>query len=456
MRVSEPRTERVERLGDDGMSGIGTFTKNAMITDGLNPVATNTPTQYGDRQKQYFDAETRAFILRNAKYSSDFVEAEVQGIDGDFSKWPKYRLRFADVVRPTAAIQRHFDDYKIVLFESPKVEYIQPGTKIRTMGNIWLATNPINVSGASGSGVVRRCNAVWNHLDYYGNVVSEPMVVENERANANDSDAQISQLITKGYFNVTCQYNDDTRQIDTNTRMILGTGAYRVTGYSDFESEFTGDYSTVRLLSFTVRYEEPNDAIDDMENHVAGGKTFSWVVSALGPASLSVGTTAQLTAKSVRNGETVVSTAENPISYEWESSDESVITVDGDGNVTAVGEGSATIRVKVAQNTELHENFPITVTETADGVEFTTIPPKSLGAYESAAVSAAYFVDGDEQADALTWAFTGADETAYSATVAADGKSAEIGCYGYSATPLTVTASYGTYSASAEIQLQGI
>lgn len=432
--------------------------KNAMLTaNGLVSWSNNTPTQYSQRQHQYFSAETRTFTQRMARYSSDYVEAMVQGLDEtDPLSYQKRFLRMADIVKPTAAIQRNFDDYKMALFADRDIEYLMPGSKIVTMGNTWLAVNPINVSGSDGASVIRRCNAVWNLYDFYGNVVSEPMIVENARANANDSDAQNSQLISKGYFNVICQYNDYTRQIDTNTRMILGSGAYRVTGFSDFETEFTGDYSSVRLLSFTARYEEPNYVIDDMENHVAGGKEFSWIVSISGPASLYPNGTAQLSAASVRNGETVSATEAYPITYAWESSDERVLTVDQDGNVTAIGEGSATVRVRVTQNPILHENFAITVTQSEDGVKFTSGVPETLGAYQGAAITAAYFEDGEEQPDALTWTVTGADENAASWLVSTDGKSLSIDCYGYSDTPLTVTASYGTYSASAEIALQGI
>lgn len=435
--------------------GIAESIKNAALASGnLRPVSTNCPTQYINRQRQYFDPETRAFTQLTACYSSDFVEAQIQGLnDNEPDTWGTYRLRFSDVVKPSAAIQRHFDDYKQFLFESYLIEYVRPGTKIVTMGSTWLVTNPENISGSSGSGICRRCNAVWNHLDYYGNVVSEPIIVENSRANANDSDAQQSLLISKGYFNVICQYNDATRQIDTNTRFILGTGAYRVTGYSDFEQEFTGDYSSVRLLSFTVRYEEPNYVIDDMENHVAGGKDFSWEVLVSGLASLNAGASTQFTAESRRNGEIVTSTTENPITYEWESSDESVLTVDSNGLVTAIGEGTASVRVKVSQNTELHTNYFITVTESTEGVEFTSAIPQTMAAYETATITAAYFQNNAETSKVVHWKFTGADENAYSASV--NDNTAVITCYGYSDTPLTVTASRGSYVASAVIQLEG-
>ena len=440
------------------MSGVQTYLKNAILMGGgVNPVNTNNPSQYNDRQLQYFDPESRQFIQEKIRYASDFVVAQVQGIDdSNPSAWGIYGMRMANVVRPSSAIQRHFDDYKQFLFESRKIEYVRPGTKIVAMGSTWLVTNPDNVSGASGSGICRRCNAVWNHLDYYGNIVSEPIVVENERANANDSDAQNSQLISKGYFNIICQYNDDTRQIDTNTRFILGSAAYRVTGYSDFEMEFTGDYSTVRLLSFSARYEEPNLVIDDMENHVAGGKTFVWDVSVNGPASLRVGTTAQLSVVSSRNNEIVTSSTEHPITYLWESSDESVLTVDNYGYVTAINEGSASVRVKLSQNETWHTNYFITVTESVDGVEFTGTVPNTLTAYESVTLTAAYFEDGAEQSVPLAWDFSNAAQGSYAANVADDGKSSTITCYQYSADPLTVTISYGGTASNANIALEGI
>lgn len=168
---------------------------------------------------------------------------------------------------------------------------MRQGTKINTMGCTWLVTNPSNLSNTVGNGIAQRCNAVWNYLDYYGNVMSEPIVVENLRAHASTPDDQQSALITKGYFVLVMQYNEATAQLDTNSRIILGTAAYVITGYSDFSQEFTGDYSTIRLLSFDARYEEPNYVIDDMENHVAGGKTFSWEIGISGPPSLKVGTT---------------------------------------------------------------------------------------------------------------------------------------------------------------------
>lgn len=431
--------------------------KNAMLASGgLVPFASNAPARYADKQTQYLSPETQTFKQQMAKYSNDYVSARVQGIDrqNPFA-WQTRTLRLADVVRPSAAILRRADNYKMVIFADRDIEYLMPGAKIETMGSTWLVTNPFNVSGADGAAIVERCNAVWNYLDFYGNVVSEPMVVSNRRADANDSDAQEGNLITKGYFNVAMQYNDVTAQIDTNTRFILGTGAWRVTGYSDFLQEFTGDYGSVRILEFTIRYEEPNDEIDDMVNHVAGGKQFSWEIFITGSPILTVGDTAKFTAQSQRNGETV-DEYEHDLFHVWSVGDESIATVDVLGNVTGVSEGTTYLRCTLAQNPNIYTEIDLNVgqAETVNAVAFTDEPPEYLNAYEECDVSAYFFQNGAKTTESVTWTFSGAAEGSFRTMTGPN--AATIYCFGYSKTPLTVTASCGDYSVSAEIQLRGM
>lgn len=436
---------------------IGKSLKNAMLTTGgLVPFTDNSPAQFVSKQKQHFNDETKTFIQQYAKYASDFVEAQVQGLDQNAPlAWQTRYIRMADVVKPSAAILRRADNYKMVLFADRDVQYLRPGVKIVTMGSTWLVTNPFNISGSDGAGIVERCNAVWNHLDYYGNVISEPMVVSTRRADANQSDAQEGNLITKGYFNVTMQYNQATAQIDTNTRFILGTAAYRVTGYSDFLQEFTGDYGSVRLLEFTIRFEEPNEQIDDMANHVAEGLSFTWDVTINGPTQIAVGQTAQLDASSRRCGEAAADTCKHPISYLWSSSDESVATVDGLGAVTALSEGEATITCTLSQNEAYSASIAVTAVSAGESeVRFTSTIPDAIPAYEDCEITAAYFSDGTETDEALTWTFGGADDGTY--RVITGPKTATVYCFGYSETPLTVTASFGNERVSAEIALKGL
>lgn len=438
--------------------GIEKQIRNTALTMGDLPAfQSNAPGQYASKQREYFAPESKTFVQKMARYSNDFFLARVQGIEPDDPQgWGEYLIRMADVVRPSAAITRRFDDYKTVIFADRTIQYIRPGTKIETMGSTWLCTNPMDISGGDGAGIVQRCDAVWNHLDWYGNVLSEPLVIENERANASDSDAQASMYITKGYFNVIAQYNEHTAQIDTNTRIILGKAAYRVTGYADFLTEFTGDYDSRRVLKFVVRYEEPNAALDDMERRVAEGKAFTWQVSVKGAANATAGQMAQYTASSVRKGADAVSSEEHPIDYIWSSSDETVAAVSPTGLVSCVGPGTATITAALAQNSDYSGSLVLTVEEpgTESGVKFTSSVPELLYAFDDVTLSAAYFELGQETDEALEFELGGAAEGSYGFFIGP--RAVTVYGYGYSATPLTVTARHGDYSAAVTLRLGGV
>lgn len=452
---------------------------NAGVLSGqLNAPKENAPTQYSDKQFPYFNHVSTRFYQEYAKYASDYIKARAQGLNReDPEKWESVTMRMADLVKESGALQRQFDDYKMVLLDRMKYAYIPRGAKFETMGSTWLCTNPENISGGDGIGVVQRCKAVWNHLDFYGNVVSEPLCVEGtEILRANAPDPQYNMVIAKGYYNVKCQYNKNTAQIDDNTRMILGTACYVVSGFSDFMQEFTGDYDSVRMLEFTVRKDEINPAIDDMENHVAGGKSFDWDISIQGAAVLPVGVSSLFSATSKRNGVTVEDTEEYPITYLWESDNTSVATVDESGTVTGAGDGVCQIICSLEQNPEITETFTVQVsaTQTQDVIWFKETPPDSISAYESVTLEAIKYLGVNKTEDGLVpsdtlyptetlypsadnpiiWNFYGADPSAYSTEI--DGAKVTIRCWNGSIEPLTVSVRSGDMAAETTIKLIGI
>lgn len=479
------------------------YIKSALtMAGGVAEKRSNAPHQYASRQKQYFGPETNAFAEKYAKYASDYMKAQIQGLsDGSLDTWETVYLRMADIGRPTSTTTKLTDDYKRVLIPGRPIDYLRPGTKIVTMGSTWLAINPNNISGVGAGGIVQRCNTVWNYLDWYGNVQSEPLAVDRYLSRANNTDTQEAMNLTKGYFDVKCQKNSATEQLAENSRMILGSNCYRITGFSDFTQEFTGDYTTVRMLEFSIHYEEPNLTIDDMENHVAGGKEFSWEIRIAGQTTLAAGTSAVMTAASQRNQEDVASSEEYPISYLWASSDESVATVDASGTVTAVAPGTCTITATLEQNTnwqaqievEVIIGVPVDDDETEaqkqailsaveqiayvdqDGQElyealenglyppsptqgeiirFMQTVPYALSLYESVTLNAIYYKNGVQTEDEISWQVGGAREEAYSAEI--NGDAITIQCWGGSVCPLEITASCQNATISATIQLEGI
>ena len=397
--------------------------------------------QYNNRQFEYFSNATHLFREQYLEYASDFFEAEIQNWDRG-GEWEAVYIRMADVVRPSAAIQRHFDQYKMVIPRDPSINYLQPGTKIRAMGSYWIVVNPINISGGEGSGIVQRCNAVWNYLDWYGNIVSEPIIVENARANASAPDSQTDQRIATGYYNVTCQYNEFTRQVNDNTRLILGSKAYQVTGYGDFDTEFTGDYGSVRLLSFAIRVLTQNDETDDMENHVAGGKAFSFDSIIDGPGQRAIGKTADYSVRSIRNGSAVSATDIHPLTWLFSSTNPSILTVTSEGHAAGQAEGIAFVKAVLKENSSIERRISVRVedTESQTGVRFTSRLPSSMEPYQSWTISAAYFDErGNETDDAVTFLLSGAEPGSYSYDV--DGNTLTVRCFGYSDEPLTIEAS---------------
>lgn len=432
--------------------------RNVTLLGGTAARRTNAPKQYSGRQKQYSGDATALFYAERAKYATDFVDAQVQGlVPGDFYAWRGQKMRISDTIKQGASLTRKTDDQKEYLLADRGIDYIPEGAKVETMGSTWLVTNPSNLSGVAGSGIMRRCNATWNHLDWYGRVRKEPILVEKQQAMATANDFQEVSLIMQGYFNIICQKNPETEELDQNSRLILGRRAFQITGYSDVTQEFTGEDESTHLLYFAARIQEPDETIDDLARRVAGGKTFLWEIRISGAAVLRAGETAQMEAESIRCGEAVSGGDEkHPVSYFWESSDETVARVDAGGLVTAVGAGSCTITARLAQNPEIESRITLSVADEKSGTEvrFLTEPPETIGAYDAATLRAVYYEGGEKKGNAVTWEISGASEDAYTAAVL--GNQVTIQNWGGSETPLTVTAKCGDASASASIRLEGI
>ena len=424
---------------------------------GIPNVPNNKPVQYADRQRQYMAGRTRLFPAVRAKYATDYVQARVQGISKtDFYEWYRTKVRLSDM-HSTPTLTQQTDDTKNVLFVEPKIDYFPIGAKIEAMGNVWICTNPSNISSTLTTAVVRRCNVSYNLYDYYGNIVTEPIVLEKVTMMGNDNAEKPQNLVLMdGYFNVICQLNENTRQLGLNQRIILGAKAYFITGFMDFYQEFSGDYDSTHILYFTVRIEEPKEN-DDVPNRIANGKTYSFAAEITeGQRELNAGDTLDLSAVFLKNGTETAGTDEHPVTWLWESDTPDVAEVDENGRVKAKSSGTARITARLAQNTVITATVEFAVKEavTEPYVAFNGVIPKSIEALETATLTAAYYEGGAATDKPIEWSFSGADKRSYTATV--KGNSVEIYCYLGDDAPLTVTATCEGKSATAIIELWGL
>ena len=404
-------------------------------------------------QKQYFTQPTQANAVDVGDLADNVFNTACQGVDTskDWYEYTPIQIR-STFASSSATGELQPDDWqRIYIIQPAGLTYIPIGSYMQYANNWWIVYKPNNMGLGIGQAVVRRCNAVINVLDYYGNVISIPMSYAKMGTLGNASHATENSITAKNYISCVCQLNKYSKAFGENTRLLLGNMSYAMRGVNNFTREFTNKADSVHIITFTIEMTEPLPQ-DDFERGVADGLAFKWLLSITADKSMNAGATQTIAVKSIRNGESVVSTAENPITYVFTSSDTNVLTVDENGLVKAVGEGSATVTVTLAQNPDITQTVDITVAAAGDGyVAFTSTPLTALHSLETAEISAAWFENGTATDDVVTFSFSGADEDAYSADVS--GNTATLTCYSLSDKPLIVTAAHGDSTTQMSIEL---
>lgn len=409
----------------------------------VQPIS-NDPTGTGQLH-QYMTDATKAELNVMAKYATNFFAVQVQGLEGDTppsTAW--YEIRVADKFSsPNISPTSRDDDWQFVYFKRPDINYIPPGTKFWFWNNTWLAENPSNIASIIGNALVKRCNAVWNSLDYYGNIVSEPMVIQQPATKANANTDTETMKLADAYIDCLMQANEWTlANLQNNTRMILGSNGFAVRGLSDYIREYTDQQDSVRLLRFSLYYQEPLEN-DDMVNQVADGLAFSWIINLEGPRTVAPNKKITLMPSSLRNNDPVPDT--QAVTYTWESLNTDIAAVDSDGVVTGVSTGQATIQCALEQNQNISTSITIDVQEIAGGLSWSIEPPTNVPAYQSRTLSVSGAVGP------VTWSFSGPSESSYTASV--NGAESTITCYYPSPIPLTVTVTDGQTTLTATVQL---
>lgn len=434
--------------------GIEQYRKNGLSAGSrLPPVPAALPLSQG-RQTPYFAANTRAFLRERARYADNLYEAQIQGMDPDNPmglQW--YRIRVEDVINNSAVTSNMYEGWKMVFFEDPGVEAMPRGVKLFFGGSTWISINPNDLGSPAANGIIRRCDAVWGKLDYYGNPVYVPFVREKEAAKATDNSYGEHTVLAKHYHNCIMARDANSRDLHENTRIILGTSAFTVTGLNDSSRDYTDDPDSVTLMYFSIYRQEPTEN-DDMERQIADARSFSWEIAVSGAPDMIQGRSQILTASSVRCGE--APDGEHPVSYLWESGDEGVVRIGPDGTAEAVAPGTAEITCRLEQNPDISAVFPLSVREASQepAISFAAQPPRSLAQYQSATLRAAVYENGQETGDPVAYSAGGPDQSCYGMTENGDG-TVTVTCYYPSYTPLTVTARSGDLQVSAEIALNG-
>lgn len=419
----------------------------------LNIIHTNAPSNTTPRYSKY-NAETALYYDRYAKYADNVFDAEIQGLDYDnFYTWKKVRLRSSAVVDPSTGENLSISWQKILILDK-HVDFIPIGAYVKFNNATWIVYNPDNIASASGTAIVVRCNATYNTLDYYGNVVKTPMFYAKGTILASSPYYMQYSATIDGYQHIVMQLNDITRGITNNTRIILGKSAFGMYGVSDFPEEFTGDVNSCHILRADLRLQETLPT-DDIVEHVADRGHFSFDIAVGGKNTMHEGDTDALEVACYRNGQKVVSTEENPLTFSWNSSDDSVASVDEYGNVTAIANGNAVITCTLLENQSVSDTFDVTVIEreSANYVDFITPIPTTIKTFDTITIEAAYFEDGIQTADIVNFSIKAIPSNAYTATI--NGNKVTIQTWLPTTAPIGISAECNGMYESAVIDVEG-
>lgn len=437
------------------MSNLSETIKNGIAVSGQKaPIARNADGVYSGRQRPFFAFPQNRIATLYGKYATDYYEGEMQGYDPeDFYRYWPIKLRCMDITRETTGSNLSDDIKAMVVCEPEGVNYVPIGAHVTFAKNTWIVTNPSNIAAIMSDVIIRRCNATYRRLDWYGNVLTCPFNIPKVQPRGAQDDYTKNMILADHYYTCAMQLNDVSAAIHENTRMILGDAAYSVRGLDNFTQEFTGEDDSTHIIYFQIQREEKVDVYDDMERKIADGLAFSWDVSLHAALTMAAGQTQTLNPVSVRNGVTVSDTEEYPVTYYWTSTDPSVLSVDQNGVVTAVSTGTATITCTLAQNMDITESVEIGVEEPAEAyIAFSGALADTIAEQESATFSAAFYEDGAETDNPLSFSFSGPLNGEYS--VETDGNTVKIYCWERSDTPVVITAEYGGYKAEHTIRLE--
>lgn len=442
------------KIRNNMSNNLSNSIKNGLLTSSrLNNVVTNSPANTSPKYSKYND-EASAYYHEYAPYASNVFEAEIQGLDYDnFYAWTKVHLRSSNVINPSTG-ENLSTSWQSILILDRKVDFIPIGAYVKYNNSIWIVYNPDNIASPTGNTIVIRCNTTYNTLDYYGNIVKTPMFFAKGTVLASSPYYMELSATLDGYQHVIMQLNEVTEKITNNTRIILGKSAFGMYGVSDFPEEFTGDLDSCHIFRADLRLQETVEA-DDLVNRVADGKYFSFTLDLGANNYMFVGDKQGVFVTARRNGSVITSTNENPVTFIWKSSDESVATVDAYGGVSAISVGSCTITCALEQNEDVTASIALTVEERTKKsyVDFVTPIPSQLKSFDSVDIQAVYFKDGNATTENIAYSFTGADADSYS--YERIGNVLTIQAWYPSNEPLVIYASCDGNETSASIQIVG-
>lgn len=297
------------------------------------------------------------------------------------------------------------DDWKTIYFKEIG-HSIELGRYYKFDSNTWLTVNSEIIKNLVGGCTVRRCNNTLRWVDEAtGAYYEEPCAIEYlVKEPRNYATAGSPFMTPGGFLHIQTQLNERTTKIKENQRFLFGNQnhwtCYKIigTGINDFRNMQTYENTSANVLTLDLTADFVNDVLDDVVNGYADANTNVYTITLnQSTAEGSVGDTIQLIASVTYNEDTVSRT------ITWASSDSDIATVDTNGLVTLISNGTCSISANIELN-PVSDSCAITVTPTPAINYDVYVTPDTNYVLEgtSREYTVYLYEDGVQQADAFT------------------------------------------------------
>src|SRR5574344_731365 len=300
------------------------------------------------------------------------IEFEYDYGSNIFIKIPE--IRVDSVLDYNSSMVINGDDFKTFQMKPgfPRPTF---GMKFRWGKNYWLVINTNNEESIDTTVEVRKCNNVLRFFDQNGNKIYEPCILDTTlRFTKNENIAPI--IVGHNEQKFWCQRNSRTTLIKANDRFLFGPPnqrvCFRVYGAglkNGINSETMNDNSPSLTEVYLENYQI-NPEFDDLTNGFANAYVdkFSIQINDISN-SYNVGQSGILGC-TVYKGNNVVSQ-----DVSWSSSNSDIVSIDNNGNFSAVGSGSATISVTMTANSSVSSSIVLSVVDASvDNYEMVVDP----------------------------------------------------------------------------------
>ena len=255
------------------------------------------------------------------------------------------------------------------------------GDIIGWLGTYWIVDELDADNRIYNKGKMRQCNLLLKWMSESGAVISRYCVF-GDAAKFSDGVKQTSQITTvDSTLTIRIRTDSEVAKLKHNSRFLIGNPAFVYemlrsgTHPPAYELTKAVPVSDTRngagYTDLIVKETEYSDTTDNpflmIANYYNSNDTYAITISnTTSPLSLAVGADFELAATVTKNGNIDQS------AIWWYSSDESVATVDQDGKITAVAEGSCVITAQVAA---AKQKITVNVQEVSESAEIRIFIP---------------------------------------------------------------------------------